>query len=46
MSFPRFLATDLQQNATFSYSGKVIVYMDLHRLLVQEFVSILSVWSA
>jgi len=43
MSFPRFLATDLQQKATFSYSGKGIVYMDFHRLLVKEFVSIFSV---
>jgi hypothetical protein len=46
MSFPRVLATNLQQNATLSSSGKGIVYMDLHRLLVQEFVSVFSVWSA
>ena len=46
MSFPRLLAMDLRQNATFSSSGKDIVYRDLHRLLVQEFVSIVSVWTA
>ena len=46
MSFPRLLATDLQQNATFSSSGNGVVYMDLHRLIVQEFVSIFSVWNA
>ena len=44
MDRPLLLATDLQQNATFSSGGKGTVYMELPRLLVQV-VSIFSVWS-